>query len=209
MRVEVGAIAPRPPFWVMYTSKPPTPALALTTSPRHATLRQTWWTIPESDRLQMHAFTHPSHQLRQMVRAGILRSIHHTSLYRRLILQARKQGAHIAATGKALHTRLRDKTKEGTNLLKIYMVSYIMANWPTNTAMHQRMDECPLCHLPDSCTHIAGKCKAHKHLHISRYNAACQLVHAAIRNSAKCGGALYRAKDLALATTNVGNQPQT
>jgi hypothetical protein len=31
MRVEIGAIAPRPPFWVMYTANPPTPTPALAT----------------------------------------------------------------------------------------------------------------------------------------------------------------------------------
>jgi hypothetical protein len=35
------------------------------------------------------------------------------------------------------------------------------------------------------------------------------VVHAAILNSAKGGGALYRAKDLILVTTYVDNQPQT
>jgi len=65
----------------------------------------------------MHALTRPSHQLRQKVRAATLRCMHHTSLYRRLILNAKTNGAHTAASGKALHTRLRDTPKEGTNLL--------------------------------------------------------------------------------------------
>ena len=30
-RVDIGAIAPRPPFWVMYTADPPTPTPALAT----------------------------------------------------------------------------------------------------------------------------------------------------------------------------------
>ena len=33
-RVEIGAITLRPPFWVMYTANPPTPAPALATGPR-------------------------------------------------------------------------------------------------------------------------------------------------------------------------------
>jgi hypothetical protein len=71
-RVEIGAIAPRPPFWGMYTANPPIPTPALAIRPRHATLRPPWWTIPEADRLQMHAFTRPSQQLRQKVRAATL-----------------------------------------------------------------------------------------------------------------------------------------
>ena len=114
MRVEIGAIAPRPPFWVMYTANHP----ALTTWPRQATLRPPWWTIPEAYRLHMQAFTRPSHQLRQKVRAATLRSMHHTSIYRRLILQARTQGAQTTTTGASLHTHLREHPKEDTNLLK-------------------------------------------------------------------------------------------
>ena len=50
---------------------------------------------------------------------------------------------------------------------------------------HAPTDEYPLCHKPDSCTHIAGECTAHEALRISRYNALCQLVHAAILKTAK------------------------
>ena len=53
---------------------------------------------------------------------------------------------------------------------------------------HAPTDECPLCHIPYSCTQIAGECPHHKALTNSRHNAACQLVHAAIQNSAKGGG---------------------
>jgi hypothetical protein len=42
MRVEIGAIAPRPPFWVMYTTNTPTPTPALATGTRQATLRPSW-----------------------------------------------------------------------------------------------------------------------------------------------------------------------
>jgi ribonuclease HI len=51
LRVEIGAIAPRPPFCVVYTANPPTPTPALATGPRQATLRLPWWTIPEANRL--------------------------------------------------------------------------------------------------------------------------------------------------------------
>ncbi len=64
-RVKIGALAPRPPVWVMYTTKPPTLPSHLATVPRQVTLRPPWWTIPEADRLQMHemhadAFARPS-----------------------------------------------------------------------------------------------------------------------------------------------------
>ena len=192
----------------MYTAQPTTPPPELSTGPRQATLRPPWWTIPEKDRLQMHAFTRPSHQLRQKVRAATLRSMHHTSLYRRLILHAKTNGAHTANTGKALHTRLRDNPAEGTNLLK-FIHGQLYNGKLAKLYGHAPTAECPLCHLPDSCTHIAGECKAHKSLAISRHNAACQLVHAAIRNSAKGGGALYSAEDLRLVMADAGTQSQT
>jgi hypothetical protein len=71
------------------------------------------------------------------------------------------------------------------------------------------MDECPLCHRPDSCTHIAGKCKAHKNLSIIRHIAAYQLTYAAIHSSTKGGGALYNADDLRLVAADASNQNQT
>jgi len=118
IRVEVGAIAPRPPFWVMYTTKPKTPPPAQATCPRQVTLRSPWWTIPKEERLQMQAFARRSQQLRHKVRATTLRSLHQASLYMRLILLAKEKGAYRAETGKALHIRLVENPAVGTYLLK-------------------------------------------------------------------------------------------
>ena len=63
--------------------------------------------------------------------------------------------------------------------------------------------------MPDSCTHIAWECPDHKALRISRHNAACQLIHAAIRKTAKGGGALHSAPDLVLVMVDAGTQPMT
>jgi len=71
----------------MHTVRPPPPPTHLGTGTRMATLRQPWWSIPEEERLQMHAFTRPSKQLRRKVRHALLRNLHYTSLYRRLILK--------------------------------------------------------------------------------------------------------------------------
>ncbi len=120
----------------------------------------------------MHAFTRPSHQPKRKVRAATLRNMHHTSIYKRLILQARKQGARIATNGTALHTQIQEKLKEDTNLLQLFYGQLYNANL-ANRYGHATTDECPLCHLPDLCTHIAGKCEAQKKLHINRHNAAC------------------------------------
>ena len=72
---------------------------------------------------------------------------------------------------------------------------------------HASTDERPLCHMPHSCTHISGECPDHETLCISRHKAACQLVHAAIRKTAKGGGALYGSPDLVLVMADTGTQP--
>jgi hypothetical protein len=56
---------------------------------------------------------------------------------------------------------------------------------------HAPTDECPLCHMPESCTHIAGECPDQEALRISRDDAACHLVYAAILKTAKGGGAFH------------------
>jgi len=145
----------------MYTANPPTPTPALSTWPRQATLRPPWWTIPEADRLQMHAFTLPSHQLRQKIRAVTLRSLHHSSLYMRLILQAKTHVINTAITGTTLHTRVRVNAKEGSYILK-FIYGQLYYGKLAKRYGHTPTDECPLCHLPDSCTHIASECKSHK-----------------------------------------------
>jgi hypothetical protein len=63
--------------------------------------------------------------------------------------------------------------------------------------------------MPDSCTHIAGECPDHEAMCNSRHNAACQLVHAAIRKTAKGGVALHSAPYLVLAMAYTGTQPMT
>ena len=138
----------------------------------------------------MHAFTHPSKQLRQKLRTATLKSLYHTSLYRRLILTAIARGARTAYAGTALHARIRSSPREGITILKfLYGQLYngkIAYRYGLATT-----DACPLCGLPDSCTHIAGECSHQTNNIISRHNAACQLTHAAIRTAFKGGGTIY------------------
>jgi hypothetical protein len=67
---------------------------------------------------------------------------------------------------------------------------------------HVPTDKFPLCYKPDSYTLIAGECPYHEALTISRHNAACQLIHAAIRKTAKEEAALHDAPDLVLLTSD-------
>ena len=156
-RVETGEIAPRPNYWVMYTAKPPPPLPALSTGTHCATLRRPWWTIPEAERLQMHAFTRPSSQLRLKVRDALLRSLHHSSLYRRLIVANKEKGARTKTVGQALHKKLTHSPWEGISLLK-FIYGQLYNGKIAMRCGHALIDECSLCHMPDSCTHIAREC---------------------------------------------------
>jgi hypothetical protein len=66
----------------------------------------------------MHAFTRPSQQLRLKVRDAILRSLHHSSLYMRLVVANKEIGARSKAMGQVLHKQLTFSPWEGTTLLK-------------------------------------------------------------------------------------------
>ena len=63
--------------------------------------------------------------------------------------------------------------------------------------------------MPDSCTHIAGECAEHEVLRISHHNAACQLIHAAIRKTTEGEGAFHNSPDLVLVMADAGTQPMT
>ena len=115
--------------------------------------------------------------------------MHQTYMYMKLIQNARTQGANTTTTGASLHTPLRENPKEGTNLLK-FIYGQLYHDKLAKHYGHAPTGECSLYRRPDSCTHVAGECKAHKNLSISRHNAACQRIHAIIRSSAKGGGAL-------------------
>jgi ribonuclease HI len=208
LTVTIGKHAERPEFWVMYTNKPPTPHISLATGPHSATLRPPWWTIPVEDRLCMHAFTKPSDQLRLKVRAATLRSLHHTSLYRRLITNAKTQGARTNIVGTALHSLIRNSPREGITILK-FVYGQLYNGKLAYRYKHAPTDACPLCGLPDSCTHIAGQCNTHNDQFISRHNAACQLTHAAIRAAFKGGGTIYSPHDLRLVSMDAGTKHQT
>jgi hypothetical protein len=110
----------------MYTKNAFAPHVQLSMGPRSATLRQPWWTIPEEERLCMHAFTHSFKHLRQKVRTATLKSLYHTSLYRRLIIKAKARGARTVNVGTALHSRIRNSPREGIAILNSYMANFTM-----------------------------------------------------------------------------------
>jgi hypothetical protein len=110
--------------------------------------------------------------------------------------------------GQVLHKKLTHSPWEGTSLLK-FLYGQLYNGKLALRYGHAPTDEYPLCHMPDSCIHIAGGCPIHEALRISRHNAACQLVHAAIRKTAKVGAALHSAPDLILVMADSCVQPMT
>ena len=101
----------------------------------------------------MHAFTRPSTQLRLKFRDALLRSIHHSSLYRRLKVASKEKGARTKIVGHALHKRLTQIPWEGTSLLK-FVYGQLYNGKLALRYGHAIIYECPLCHMTDSCTHI-------------------------------------------------------
>jgi hypothetical protein len=138
-----------------------------------------------------------------MVRDSLLRSLHHSSLDRRIIIANKEKGARAKIVGQALHKKLIHSPWKGTSLLKL-IYGQVYNGKLAKRYGHALTDECMLYHMPDSCTHIAVECPDREALHISRHDAACQLIHAAIRNTAKGGGALHSAPDLVLVMADTG-----
>ena len=110
--------------------------------------------------------------------------------------------------GKATHLRLAANAWKGSTLLNC-IYGQLYNGKLANRYGHAPTDECPLCHKPYSCTYISGYCHYHKPLTCSCHYAACQLVHATIRISAKSGGGLHRAPDLVHVTADAGSHPHT
>ena len=100
------------------------------------------------------------------------------------ILTNKERGAHTNTCGKVIHNRLMYNHWEGITLLKIPYYHLYNGKLAKRYG-HVPIDECPLCHKPDSCTNIVGECSYHKALTTSRHNAACHRIHAAIRKTSK------------------------
>ncbi len=156
----------------MYTATPPPLSVAPVTLTKPASTIRAWWTIPEAERLQMHALTRPSQQLRNKVRQALLRSLHYSSLYRRLLVANKMKGVRLQTVGRVIYRKLTSQYKEGTTLLKL-IYGQLCNGKLAQRYGHALTDDCPLCHKPDSCTRIAGECSTHEALRIGRHNAAC------------------------------------
>ncbi len=101
-----------------------------------------------------------------------------SSLYIHFILANKEKGARSKIMGPALYKRLTYNRKEGTTLLKLIYGQLYNGKLAND---HVLIVECPLYHKLDSNMYIAGEFPDHEALLISRHNAACRLVHAAIR----------------------------
>ena len=140
-------MAPRPKYSVMYTAKPPTLTITPATPNNCFATHRPWWTIMETERLQMNAFTRPSQQLRVKVRQALLRNLHRTSLYSPLIVANKEMGAHLHTVGRSIHKRINSVPREGITFLKI-MYGQLYNGKLAKRYRHSPTDECPMYHKP-------------------------------------------------------------
>ncbi len=138
----------------MYTTTPPPLSVATDTLTKPASNPRAGWTISKAERLQMHAFTRPSQQLRNKVRHALLRSLHYSSLYKRLLVASKLKGARLQTVGRATYKKLTSHPKESTTLLKFIYGQLYNVNLAKRYG-HAPTDKLPLCHKPGTCTHIA------------------------------------------------------
>jgi len=61
----------------------------------------------------------------------------------------------MKTVGQALHKKLTHCPREGTSLLK-FIYEQLYNDKLAMRYGHALTNECPLCHMPDSRTHIAG-----------------------------------------------------
>jgi hypothetical protein len=99
----------------------------------------------------MYAFTRPSDQLRDKLREATIRSLRHTSLYRRLILTVKQNGAKTPTLGRKLHTTVRTAPHAGIDIIKFLYGQFYNGKLAYRYGYGPN-DACPLCpeHLPDA-----------------------------------------------------------
>ena len=118
IRHTLGALPFRPQYWIHYQCPTPTPTPARSIGLPSSSTRQPLQSLSEEDLGYTQAFTRPSKQFRNRVKPRVLAGLYHTSLYRRLILQASKHGARLATTASQITKRRASDPAQATQLLK-------------------------------------------------------------------------------------------
>ena len=118
IRHTLGAHPYRPTFWLHYQCPTPTPSPSTATGLCSTSNRPPPQSLSEEDLGYTQAFTNPSKQFRKRVKPRVLTSLYHTSIYRRLILQASKDGARLATTASQITKRRTPYPTQATQLLQ-------------------------------------------------------------------------------------------
>jgi len=118
VRHTLGAHPYRPQYWLHYQCPVPAPTPSTATGLSSTSTRPPLQSLSEEDLGYTQAFTRPSKQFRSRVKPRVLNSLYHTSLYRRLIVQASKNGARLATTASQITRRRSSSPAQATQLLK-------------------------------------------------------------------------------------------
>ena len=182
-----GAAPQRPTYWI-FKKAPPSPSDPTPAAPQLIALTDLKKSIPKIARpLLGTATAKPSlyHTLMQ-----------HTTQNEGALL--RLPASIIAAKRAAGHTGVARR------LFK-FLWGVLYNDKLAHRYGHALNDHCPLCDLPDSCTHIGGGCKKLAGLYIDRHNAACRKVATAITQSTKGASALIQ--HCRLVSCDAGTKP--
>ncbi len=102
----------------------------------------------------MHSFTRPSYLFVHKIKVATYRSLHHTILYRRLVLQFKGKEARICNAGQAIYKRLRTETKKGTKHNELESKQLFIGKLAPRYD-HAPTDACPFCGSPNKLLHIS------------------------------------------------------
>ena len=105
-------------------------------------------------------------------------------------MAAKQRGDQIEETAAGLAKLHREgRHRDATRIFKFLWGQYYNGKLARRYG-HATHDKCPLCSLPDSCTHIGAGCPALAPHYLLRHQAAVQAVHVFIRQSEKGAGAI-------------------
>ena len=162
-----------------------------------------------ADPTEPRAFTSVK-QLRKHVHPILGMYTSRPSQYRNLFLHLEKhEGALLHLPSAHIQSRLRSGNVRDAMRLFKYLWGTLYCGKLAKRYKHAQTDECPLCHFPDSCTHIGSGCPKHTGLYISRHDAAVRMIADYLLHSPKGASALHQSLRLLSRDAGRNERPMT